>query len=123
MNELVPKGRLFRKYLVVLLLLISVVLILSSTAEIYFSYEESKQAIVRLEREKAVGAAAQIAAFVGEIERQVRGTTQISSDDASVLPSRINAPVFRQGLASTLAEQRELDFLRLLRNMPAITEI
>ena len=89
MNKLVPKGRLFRKYLVVLLLLISVVLILSSTAEIYFSYEESKQAIVRLEREKAVGAAAQIAAFVGEIERQVRGTTQISSDDASVLPSRI----------------------------------
>jgi len=123
MNERTPKGRLFRKYLVVLLLLIFVVLTLSSAAEIYFSYEESKQAIVRLEREKAVGAAAQIAAFVGEIERQVRGTTQAASDDTSVSPSSLRAPVFREGLASTLAEQRELDFLRLLRNVPAITEI
>ena len=123
MNERTPTGRLFRKYLVVLLLLIFVVLTLSSAAEIYFSYEESKQAIVRLEREKAIGAAAQIASFVGEIERQVRGTTQASSDDTSVSPSSLKAPVFRENLASTLAEQRELDFLRLLRNVPAITEI
>jgi len=123
MNEQTPKGRLFRKYLVVLLLLMFVVLTLSSAAEIYFSHEESKQAIVRLEREKAVGAAAQIAAFVGEIERQVRGTTQTAANDTSVLPSGVKAPVFREGLANALAEQRELDFLRLLRNVPAVTEI
>jgi len=99
-------GRLFRKYVVVLLLLVGGVLLLSSAIDLSFSYQETKGALVRIEREQAVAAAARIEQFVHEIERQVRWTTQAAFDD----------PAAAQ-------EQREIDYLRLLRNIPAITEI
>ena len=50
-------GRLFRKYVVVLLLLVGGVLIASSLVELYFSYRETQRVIVRVERAKAVAAA------------------------------------------------------------------
>ena len=49
-----PRGRLFRKYVVVLLVLVGGVLVASSLVELYFSYQETKRAIVRVERAKAL---------------------------------------------------------------------
>ena len=122
MSDASPRGRLFRKYVVVLLILVGGVLLARSLVELYFSYQETKRALVRVEREKAVAAAARIEQFVKEIERQVRGTTQAASDDPAA--ARGGGPLgFREGLGAAMAEQRELDFLRLLRNVPAITEI
>ncbi len=106
MNESGSRGRLFRKYVVVLLLLVGGVLLVSSAVDLYFSYQETKAALVRIEHEQAVAAAGRIEQFVQDIERQVRWTTQAAFDD----------PVAAQ-------EQREIDYLRLLRNVPAITEI
>ena len=53
----------------------------SSLVELYFSYRETQRAIVRVERAKAVAAAARIEQFLKEIEQQVRETTRTASDD------------------------------------------
>src|SRR4029077_12133978 len=58
-----------------------------------------------------------------EVELQVRETTRTASDDpdaSQVGPAKLG---FRQGLGAALAEQRELDFLRVLRNVPAVGEL
>ncbi|MGH7310710.1 MAG: cache domain-containing protein, partial [Candidatus Rokuibacteriota bacterium] len=101
-----PRGRLFRKYIGVLVLLVGGVLLVSSAVELYFSYQETKASLIRLEREQAVAAAAGIERFVQDIERQLRWTTQAAFDQPAAA-----------------AEQREIDYLRLLRNVPAIAEI
>jgi signal transduction histidine kinase len=106
MTDPAPRGRLVRKYVVVLLLLVGGVLLVSSAVDLYFSYQETRAALVRVEHEQAVAAAARIEQFVQDTERQLRWTTQAAFDD----------PAMAQ-------EQREVDYLRLLRNVPAITEI
>ncbi len=123
MKNPTSRGRLFRKYVVVLLVLVGGVLMASSLVELYFAYRETQGAIVRVERAKAVAAAARIEQFLKEIELQVRETTRTASDDpdaSQVGPARLG---FRQGLGAALAEQRELDFLRVLRNVPAIGQL
>jgi signal transduction histidine kinase/putative methionine-R-sulfoxide reductase with GAF domain len=123
MKSLLPRGRLFRKYVVVLLVLVGGVLMASSLVELYFSYRETQQAIGRVERAKAVAAAARIEQFLKEVEEQVRETTQTASDDPDASQVRQGSLGFREGLGAALAEQRELDFLRLLRNVPAVAEL
>jgi signal transduction histidine kinase/DNA-binding response OmpR family regulator/HAMP domain-containing protein len=106
MSTQIPRSRLFRKYVVFLLVLVGGVLVLSSLVQLYFSFRENQAALGRVQREKAVAAAAKIEQFIKEIERQVRGTLQDAFDD----------PVMA-------SQQREEDYLRLLRNVPAVTNI
>ena len=123
MKDRTRGGRLFRKYVVVLLVLVGGVLMASSLVELYFSYRETQRAIFRVERAKAVAAAGRIEEFLRDVELQVRETTRTASDDpdaSQVGPARLG---FREGLGTALAEQRELDFVRLLRNVPAIGEL
>ncbi len=101
-----PRGRLFRKYAVLFVTLVSGALVTSGALEIYFSYEEHKAALVQLQLEKAAGAAARIEQFVREVERQIGWTTQ---------------PQVVTGAAAI--EQRRIDYFRLLRQVPAVTEI
>ena len=54
-----PSGRLFRKYALLFVLLVSGALVTSGGLELWFSYWENRTALVRLQQEKAVGAAAQ----------------------------------------------------------------
>ena len=98
--------RLFWKYVVLFLVLVSGGLVTSALVEIYFSYQENKTALVRLQREKAEAAAAKIEQFIKEIERQIGWTAQ---------------PVW--GAQAGAVDQRRFDYLRLLRQVPAITEI
>jgi signal transduction histidine kinase/DNA-binding response OmpR family regulator len=117
------RGRLFRKYVIVLLVLVGGVLMASSLVELYFSYRETQRGIVRVERATAGAAAARIERFLKEVELQVLETTRTASDDpdaSQVGPGRLG---FREGLGAALAEQRELDFVRVLRNVPAIAEL
>ena len=123
MKSVLPRGRLFRKYVVVLLVLVGGVLMASSLVELYFSYRETQRAIVLVERAKAVAAASRIDQFLKEIEQQVRETTRTASDDPDAIEVRQGSLGFREGLGSAMAEQRELDFLRVLRNVPAIGEL
>jgi signal transduction histidine kinase/DNA-binding response OmpR family regulator len=100
------QGRLFRKYVVVLVILVSGGLLTSGLVEIFFSYQENQAALGDLQREKAVGAATRIEQFLREIERQLGGAVQ-------------TPPVGGQ----VTLDQRRNDYLRLLRQAPAITEI
>jgi signal transduction histidine kinase/HAMP domain-containing protein len=100
------RGSLFRKYAVLFVALVSGALVASGALEVYFSYQENKQALVALQREKALGAASRIEQFVKEVERQIGWTTQPS----------IVAP-------AAAMEQRRADYFRLLRQVPAITEV
>jgi len=116
-------GRLFRKYVVVLLVLVGGGLMASSLVELYFSYRETQRSIVRVERAKAVAAAVGIERVLKEIEQQVRETTRTASDDPDASQVGQGRLGFREGLGAALAEQRELDFLRVLRNVPAVSEL
>jgi signal transduction histidine kinase/DNA-binding response OmpR family regulator/HAMP domain-containing protein len=119
------RGSLFWKYLVVFLLLVGGVLLVSSSVEFYFSYDEIKREIVSLEREKAIAAANRIEEFVSSIEHSVRGTFSPHGDaSASVSAGQGHASQGTEvSMASAIAAQREIEFVRLLRNTPAITGI
>jgi len=100
------RGRLFRKYVAVLILLVGGMLLLSSVVNLYFSYRQTKAALVRLQRQQALAAASRIEQFLTGIEQQVRAAMEVPFADAAMA-----------------REQREIDFLRLLRDVPAVTEI
>ncbi len=100
------EGSLFRKYVAALALLVTAALLVSGLLDIYFSFDESKAALSRIEREKAANAALLIQQFVADVERQL-GWAHLSP--------RLDAPV-------TL-EQRRDEYLRLLRQAPAVTEV
>src|SRR5687768_10092039 len=106
MPPLMPRGRLFRKYVVVFVALVSGALLASGALELYFSYQENKAALVNLQREKAAAAAVQIESFVKEIERHIGWTTQ---------PQPVQGP--------GAIEQRRIDFFRLQSQVPPITEL
>ena len=98
------RGRLFRKYVGLFVAVVSLALFANGVFEIWFSYQEHKAALIRIQREQAEAAAAKIGQFVKEIEGQLGWTVQLPWS------------------ASTL-EQRRFDALRLLRQVPAITEL
>src|SRR5215472_12336171 len=95
---------LFVKYVALVFAVVLVALITNGLFEIYFSYQEYKSSLIRIQREQAEAAAAKIGQFVHEIEAQVGWTTQLPWS------------------ASTF-EQRRFDGSRLLRQVPAITEL
>src|SRR5262249_41904083 len=97
-------GGLFLKYASLLVALVGGSLFINACIDMYYSYRETREALIVVQREKAYGAAAVIEQFVKEIEGQVGWAT-------GFLPSG-------SGL-----EQRRFDFLRLLRQAPAITEV
>jgi len=101
-----PRGRLFGKYVVFFITLVGAVLLASGLSEIYFSYQEHKTTLLRLQLEKALAAAAKIEQFIREIERQIDWTTPAAWDAGAVA-----------------LEEWQLGYLQLLRQVPAITEV
>jgi GAF domain-containing protein/sensor histidine kinase YesM len=98
------RGGLFGKYVLLLVGLVGLVLLVNAGLHFWFSYNENKMAAFRIQQEKAGAAARRIEEFVEEIERQLGWTT---------------APQWSAGPL----EQRRFDFVRLLRQVPAITEL
>ena len=98
------RGRLFRKYVGLFLAVVCVALLTNGLSEIWFSYQEHKSALIRIQREQAEAAAAKISQFIKEIESQVGWTTQLPWSAGTI-------------------DQRRFDGLRLLRQVPAITEL
>jgi len=99
-------GHLFRKYVVYFVVLVTVALVTSGVTGAYFSYRENIAALVGLQREKALGAAYKIEQYLKEIEHQIGWTA---------------LPQVSPGISAL--DQRRLDYLKLLRQVPAITEI
>ena len=98
------RGRLFVKYVTLIVAVVSIALLTNGLFEIWFSYQEHKASLVRIQHEQAQSAAAKISQFIKEIENQVGWTTQLPWSVGTI-------------------EQRRFDALRLLRQVPAITEI
>ncbi|HYM32691.1 MAG TPA: ATP-binding protein [Candidatus Cybelea sp.] len=98
------RGRLFRKYVMLFVAVVLVALLANGLFEIWFSYQEHRASLVRIQHEQAVAAAAKIEQFVKEIQSELGWTTQLP------------------WTADTL-EQHSFDALRLLRQVPAITEL
>jgi len=99
-----PRGRLFRKYALLFAAIVSAALVASGLLDIWFSYREQNALLMRIQQEQADGAAAKIGQFVKEIEGQMGWTTQLAWTAGNVEPRRLEA-------------------LRLLRQVPAITEV
>src|SRR6267143_3081719 len=100
------RNRLFRKYVVPFVAVVSGALLTNGLVEIYFTYQESRAQLAQIQREKASAAALRIEQFVREIEHQMGWTTQ---------PQVV-------AVAGAL-EQRQIDYVRLQRQVPAITEV
>src|ERR1700760_222888 len=98
------RSRLFTKYVALFVAVVAVALASNGIFEVFFYYREHKAALIRIQREQAEAAAAKISQFIKEIESQLGWTTQ--------LPWSASKP-----------EDRRFDALRLLRQVPAITEL
>ncbi len=101
-----PRAGLFLKYLAFIGLLVSVGLVASGAIGLYFSYQETRDSLVKLQREKALTASVRIEQFLREIEGQLGWTT---------------LPLVTPG--QNPLEHRRLDFLKVLRQLPAVTEV
>src|SRR3954465_12922867 len=98
------RSRLFTKYVALFVAVVAVALLANGLFEVFFYYREHKASLIRVQHEQAEAAAAKISQFVKEIESQLGWTTQLPWSAASI-------------------EQRRFDALRLLRQVPAITEL
>jgi signal transduction histidine kinase len=98
------RSRLFTKYVALFVAVVGVALLSNGIFEVFFYYREHKASLIRIQHEQAVAAAAKISQFIKEIESQLGWTTQLPWSTGSI-------------------EQRRFDALRLLRQVPAITEL
>ncbi len=101
---MILRGSLFYKYAVYFAVLVTLALITSGGIGVYFTYQENKAALLDLQREKAAAAASRIEAYVQEIEHQI-GWMRLPQAGAGS------------------ADQRRFDYLKLLRQVPAITDV
>jgi signal transduction histidine kinase len=98
------KRGLFLKYVVLFVGLVAAVLAINSALGLWFVYQENRRASIEVQHEKAENAAQRIESFVREIERQIGWVAQAQ-------------------WAALPVEQRRFDYVRLLRQVPAITEL
>jgi len=98
------RTRLFTKYVALFVAVVGVALLSNGIFEVFFYYREHKAALIRIQHEQAVAAAAKITQFIKEIESQLGWTTQLPWSAGSI-------------------QDRRFDALRLLRQVPAITEL
>src|SRR5216117_3922488 len=96
------RRRLFTKYVALFVAVVCVALLSNGIFDVFFYYQEHKTSLIRIQREQAEAAAAKISQFIKEIESQLGWTTQ---------------------LPWSAAQDRRFDALRLLRQVPAITEL
>lgn len=98
------RSRLFTKYVALFVAVVTVALLANGLFEVFFYYREHKASLIRVQHEQAEAAAAKIGQFVKEIEGQLGWTTHLPWSGGSI-------------------EQRRFDALRLLRQVPGITEL
>ena len=98
------RSRLFVKYVALFVAIVLLALLANGAFEVWFTYQAQKASLTALQRQQAEAAAQKIEQFVTEIQSQVGWTTQLPLSDSTL-------------------EQRRFDALRLLRQVPAITEL
>ena len=98
------RSRLFVKYVALLVTVVVLALVANGAFEVWFSYREQKASLISIQHQQAQAAADKIEEFITQIESQVGWTTQLPWSDGTL-------------------DQRRFDALRLLRQVPAITEL
>jgi signal transduction histidine kinase/HAMP domain-containing protein/predicted transcriptional regulator with HTH domain len=98
------RGRLFRKYLLLIMSLVTIALLASGAISLYFTYQETKSSLALLQHEKALAAASRIEQYIGRIEQQLAYAALPQLDASDV-------------------ELRRIEFLKLLRQAPEVTDI
>ena len=100
----IMRSRLFFKYTILFVAVVVLALVANGAFEVWFSYQEHKGSLINIQEQQAVAAADKIEEFITQIESQVGWTTQLPWTDGTL-------------------DQRRFDALRLLRQVPAITEL
>src|SRR5271166_4032543 len=100
----IARSRLFIKYVALLVTVVVLALVANGGFEVWFSYQEQKASLINIQRGEARAAADKIEEFITQIDSQVGWTTQLPWTDGTL-------------------DQRRFDALRLLRQVPAITEL
>src|SRR5882672_4813671 len=95
---------LFLKYVVLFVGLVTGVLVINAALDLWFVYQDTRRASIEVQKEKAEAAAQRIESFVRNIENQIGWVAQAQ-------------------WAALPVEQRRFDDVRLLRQVPAITEL
>ena len=95
---------LAQKYTVAFLGLVTAVLLINGAIDMTITYRDARVQAVRVQQEKAKAAAERVVDFISKIEQQLGWTTRAEWAFVSV-------------------DQRRYDFIRLLRQVPAITEL
>jgi HAMP domain-containing protein len=102
-KPVILRSPLFRKYVALFVAVVCLALLTNGLSEIWFYYRDHKASLIRIQREQAEAAAGKIASFVKEIEGHLGRTNQMV-------------------LTPSTLEERQLDALRLFRQVPAISE-
>ena len=109
-------GSLFRKYALFFGALVGVSLFISGVLEIGFSYQENKDTLIRLQQEKAHGAADRIGQYLFDLEQKI-GTATAPQKEMSALDQRIaEIQLLRRTAAIreiTLLDPRGLEVLKV----------
>src|ERR1700722_9847030 len=100
----IVRSRLFVKYVALLVAVVVLALVANGAFEVWFSYREHKSVLIGMQHLQAQAAADKIEEFITQIDSQVGWTTQLPWADGTL-------------------DQRRFDALRLLRQVPAITEL
>ena len=101
-----PHRRLIWKYTAVVVTLVAAAIVSVGLTELYFSYQDSKRALTRVERDKASAAAASIEQQMRDILRQLEAVAQ---------------PTVEPGPAGL--EERDQDFQRLIEREPLVSRL
>jgi signal transduction histidine kinase len=101
-----PQWRLFPKYATLIIALVGGVLLVSGALSLLFSWREIRTHLVALQSEKAQGAATRIEQYILDIEHQLGWTAFPRLDPAA-----------------DAIEHRRIEYIKLLRQVPAVTEL
>jgi len=98
------RGGLFRKYVVMFVAIVSLALAINGMSDIWFSYHEQQDLLVRIQREQAKSAADKIGQFLNDITAGLVWETQLSLSDSTM-------------------DEWQFDAVRLFHQVPALTEL
>ena len=102
-RSVIIRSRLFRKYVALFMAVVCLALVTNGLFEIWFYYRDHTASLLHIQREQAEAAAGKVSSFVKEIEGHLRRTNQMA-------------------LTPSTPEERQFDALRLLQQVPAISE-